>query len=178
MKLNNKGFAITTALYGIMVLFLLLTVSSLGMMGTYKARLDKLTDESDCIVTKGEECVAPPSSECNKKTQYNKRVCNDKTGYYCTGADKILDGNMCFYNALPDITYGVCTASSDKHWITYKSMCYGAWCSPATNSSCGGICTYETCGCTWTNYSWSDTDCGGLDANHCNISDTREVCID
>ena len=51
MKLNNKGFAITTALYGIMVLFLLLTVSSLGMMGTYKARLDKLTDESDCIVT-------------------------------------------------------------------------------------------------------------------------------
>lgn len=47
MKLNNKGFAITIVLYGIFVLFLLLLVSMLGIISTYKLRLEKLNDEGN-----------------------------------------------------------------------------------------------------------------------------------
>lgn len=41
MKLNNKGFAIASILYSIMVLFLLLLLSILGILGSRKAILDK-----------------------------------------------------------------------------------------------------------------------------------------
>ena len=41
LKLNNKGFAIASILYSIMVLFLILLLSILGMLGTRKAVLDK-----------------------------------------------------------------------------------------------------------------------------------------
>ena len=40
-KLNNKGFAIASILYSIMVLFLLLLLSILGILGSRKAILDK-----------------------------------------------------------------------------------------------------------------------------------------
>lgn len=40
-KLNNKGFAIASILYSIMVLFLLLLLSILGILGNRKAILDK-----------------------------------------------------------------------------------------------------------------------------------------
>ena len=45
MKLNNKGFAITLVLYGTLVLFLLLIVSLLGILSTYKLRLEKIYPE-------------------------------------------------------------------------------------------------------------------------------------
>lgn len=40
-KLNNKGFAIASVLYSIMVLFLILLLSILGILGSRKAILDK-----------------------------------------------------------------------------------------------------------------------------------------
>ena len=40
-KLNNKGFAISSILYSIMVLFLTLLLSILGMLGSRKATLDR-----------------------------------------------------------------------------------------------------------------------------------------
>ena len=40
--MNNKGFAITTVLYGTLILFFLLLVSMLGILATYKNNLDKL----------------------------------------------------------------------------------------------------------------------------------------
>lgn len=40
-KLNNKGFAISGILYSIMVLFLMLLLSILGILGSRKATLDK-----------------------------------------------------------------------------------------------------------------------------------------
>lgn len=47
MKLNNKGFAITLVLYGTLVLFLLLLVSLLGILSTYKLRLEKIYPQQD-----------------------------------------------------------------------------------------------------------------------------------
>lgn len=45
--MNNKGFAITTILYGTLILFLMLLVSMLGMLTTYKNRLEKLIESNN-----------------------------------------------------------------------------------------------------------------------------------
>ena len=42
--MNNKGFAITTILYGILILFLMLLVSMLGILNTYNDRLEMLIE--------------------------------------------------------------------------------------------------------------------------------------
>lgn len=45
--MNNKGFAITTILYGTLILFLMLLISLLGILSTYKDRLGMLIDGND-----------------------------------------------------------------------------------------------------------------------------------
>lgn len=50
MKLNNKGFAITTVLYGTLVLFLLLITSMLGMLSLNKDRMKKLESGAKEII--------------------------------------------------------------------------------------------------------------------------------
>ena len=45
--MNNKGFAITTILYGMMVLFLMLFLSMLGILSTYKDRLEMLIENTN-----------------------------------------------------------------------------------------------------------------------------------
>ena len=45
--MNNKGFAITTILYGTLILFLMLLVSMLGILNTYKDRLEILIDSNN-----------------------------------------------------------------------------------------------------------------------------------
>lgn len=47
MKLNNKGFAITTILYGTLILFMLLFVSLLGIMSQYKKNLERLIEANN-----------------------------------------------------------------------------------------------------------------------------------
>lgn len=47
LRLNNKGFAITTILYGALVLFLMLLISMLGMLSTYKDRLEMLIEKNN-----------------------------------------------------------------------------------------------------------------------------------
>lgn len=45
--MNNKGFAITTILYGTLILFLMLLVSLLGILSSYKDRLEMLIENSN-----------------------------------------------------------------------------------------------------------------------------------
>lgn len=45
--MNNKGFAITTILYGMMILFLMLLLSMLGILATYKDRLEMLIENNN-----------------------------------------------------------------------------------------------------------------------------------
>jgi len=45
--MNNKGFAITTILYGTLILFLMLLLSMLGLLATYKDRLEILIDSNN-----------------------------------------------------------------------------------------------------------------------------------
>ena len=45
--MNNKGFAITTILYGTLILFLMLLLSMLGILNAYKDRLSMLIDSNN-----------------------------------------------------------------------------------------------------------------------------------
>jgi hypothetical protein len=45
--MNNKGFAITTILYGVLILFCLLLVSMLGILASYRGNLEKLLDKNN-----------------------------------------------------------------------------------------------------------------------------------
>ena len=45
MKLNNKGFAITAVLYGILVLFIFLVGSYLMVLSAKKNRIDDITSQ-------------------------------------------------------------------------------------------------------------------------------------
>ena len=45
--MNNKGFAITTILYGTLILFLMLLLSMLSILSTYKDRLEILIDSNN-----------------------------------------------------------------------------------------------------------------------------------
>lgn len=45
--MNNKGFAITTILYGILILFLMLLVSMLGILSSYQDRMELLIESNN-----------------------------------------------------------------------------------------------------------------------------------
>lgn len=45
--MNNKGFAITTILYGIMIIFVFLLMSLIGIMSVYKNNLEKLIESNN-----------------------------------------------------------------------------------------------------------------------------------
>lgn len=47
MKLNNKGFAITGILYGLLILFVMLVSSYLLILNTKKNMLDKIVEEME-----------------------------------------------------------------------------------------------------------------------------------
>lgn len=45
MKLNNKGFAITSVLYGLLILFVVLTSTYLVILSSKKNNIDKITED-------------------------------------------------------------------------------------------------------------------------------------
>ena len=45
--MNNRGFAITTILYGMLILFMMLLVSMLGILSTYSDRLSMLIESNN-----------------------------------------------------------------------------------------------------------------------------------
>ena len=45
--MNNKGFAITTILYGTLLIFSMLLVSMLGILASYRGNLEKLIENTN-----------------------------------------------------------------------------------------------------------------------------------
>lgn len=68
--MNNKGFAITTILYGIMILFCLLLVSLLGILSSYRKTQELLIEENN-----GARSIANGESVI-----YNNSGNDDETG--------------------------------------------------------------------------------------------------
>lgn len=84
MKLNNKGFAITTILYGTLILFMLLFVSLLGIMSQYKKNLERLIEETNGardIVTMTSQNISSGEKICNTDSE-NKCQNNYRRGFY------------------------------------------------------------------------------------------------
>lgn len=72
-KLNNKGFAITTILFGTMLLFMLLLAALLSILSVYRKNMELLTDGVNGIRDKIEMKAAPYSAT------------NKHRGLYCSG---------------------------------------------------------------------------------------------
>lgn len=78
--MNNKGFAITTILYGALILFILLFVSLMGILATYKGNLEKLVEN-----TNGARDKATIKKENLPSTETFETV--SKRGLYCDSAN-------------------------------------------------------------------------------------------
>lgn len=72
--MNNKGFAITTILYGVLLLFLLLFVSTLGILSSYKDRLEMLIENNN-----GARDII--NKNYNKLNSKNDETTGDTTSY-------------------------------------------------------------------------------------------------
>ena len=97
MKLNNKGFAITTILYGILILFLLLFASLLGILTEYRKNLEKLTEGAngtrDIVTMTPQEILI--NSQTTKRGFYK---ITDGTTIICTKYLKTNDNATCNSN--------------------------------------------------------------------------------
>ena len=70
MKLNNKGFAITAVLYGLLILFVVLIGSYLTLLGTKKSRLDIITSDIEKDYEFNKEITNPAQPIYPYKTKY------------------------------------------------------------------------------------------------------------
>ena len=91
--MNNKGFAITTVLYGTLILFCLLLLSMLGILSTYKNNLDKLINANN------------GTNGTRDLINMKKQTINDpseitKMGLYCIGNNcgYCIDENCGYFN--------------------------------------------------------------------------------
>lgn len=50
MKLNNKGFAISTIMYMILILAVILILATLSILGSRKLIIDKVKDETYNVI--------------------------------------------------------------------------------------------------------------------------------
>jgi len=70
MKLNNKGFAITAVLYGLLILFVVLIGSYLTLLGTKKSRLDIITSDIEKDYEFNKEITNPAQPTYPYKAKY------------------------------------------------------------------------------------------------------------
>lgn len=169
MKLNNKGFAITLVLYGTLVLFLLLLVSLLGILSTYKLRLEKIYPEEvslSCKISATAGYQNPQTltidasvsnvtySWDNSTWDVNNKLENVKSAGTYTAYVKTSSGDVasCSIEIVSDYFYRV--AWCDKEYSEWNGGNY----TGVVDSECNGIPTYNnppTDG-TSTVYYWCD----------------------
>ena len=80
--MNNKGFAITTIIFGTMILFCLLLVSLLGILSAYKNNVEKLVDNE-----RGARGIVTLTLDNNNGSCYTSltEIKNKGRGLYCVG---------------------------------------------------------------------------------------------
>lgn len=86
--MNNRGFAITTILFGIMILFMLLFVSLLGILSTYRSNLEKLIENNNGARSN----ITFRANKEYATFEELKASSNAKRGLYCFSSD-----NTCRY---------------------------------------------------------------------------------
>lgn len=77
MKLDNKGFAITAVIYGLLILFVLLVSSYLFVLSAKKNRLDNIIKEAE---EEYEKSSSTDNSNIDNGTDNNSNIDNGTTG--------------------------------------------------------------------------------------------------
>ena len=154
MKLNNRGFAITTVLYGTLILFLMLLTSMLGILSTHKVRMEKLIEEEHGardIIESG-----PESSDPSSGPSSSNRVCIRSVACYrCSSG--FLCNKRCFVSGGIVTTYTTEEACKKNegafNWDSCNGRCYAKASESATfyESLNNGESNFERnvsiCGC-------------------------------
>ena len=106
-KLDNKGFAITTIIYGMLILFMFLLLSVLGMLSGYLKNINILMDSVDGVresATIEPICVVgSPLEMRNTYTvngEYNREKCLQifQSGLYCFDSTSVYEcSRNCYY---------------------------------------------------------------------------------
>lgn len=94
-RLNNRGFAITAVLYGLLILFLLLFLGMIRILNTERKRMEKISDEIDKSIVNMEKIDINSSNEISEGgiyvTPYRGKYVFNITG----------DGTKEYYMYLP-----------------------------------------------------------------------------
>lgn len=86
IKLNNKGFAITTILFGITLLFCLLLVSLLGVLNIYWSNMRLLVDGVDSKTGARNVVIIRKNASFSSESDIVKDIATNKRGgLYCIG---------------------------------------------------------------------------------------------
>ena len=119
MKLNNKGFAITTILYGTLILFLLLLVSMLGILATYNDRLGMLIDSNN-----GARCII--NGNCGDGLAYAIYSSDDGILRFYKNNDEVTIGDTYKGQIVTDIFTGfeedIYSEPDDVPWVKYQEV--------------------------------------------------------
>ena len=92
--MNNKGFAITTILYGLLILFCFLLVSLLGILSTYRGNQEKLIENENG----SRDAITMVCEEYNGTFNDFKNSGNAKRGLY-----KFSGETTCTYVSSSDL---------------------------------------------------------------------------
>ncbi len=124
MKKSNNGFAISSVLYGLLILFMLLLLSMFGILSAYKLKIDKLINDGN-----------------GARTNLNNEILNlDKTVFMINSSEKVRcessekNGNVSSYENQND----------DYFLDTFKDDVYTNMCKPSDN--CYFFAKDVTCG--------------------------------
>ena len=82
--MNNRGFAITTILFGLMILFCLLLTSLLSLLSIYKGNVEKLV-ESDNAAREEVTMIANKNYSSIDSLKAETDTSKKKRGLYCFG---------------------------------------------------------------------------------------------
>ena len=154
--MNNKGFAITTMIFGTMILFMLLLVSLLGILSTYRNNLQKLvdSDEGTRELVKIKEIGCNSNDELSGSTMRGLYCVEEDSGKKCEYIVKSGDGDtmLCDVNLDPVLfTYNgnfqTFTAPASGYYFIElkgasggKAICQGSVCN--TNAKGGYVSGY------------------------------------
>ena len=83
IKLNNRGFAITTILFGITLLFCLLLVSLLGILNIYWSNMRLLVDGVDGTTGARNVVIIRKKEVTDQSSATSDVVKNKRGGLYC-----------------------------------------------------------------------------------------------
>ena len=144
--MNNKGFAITTILYGILVLFLLLLLSMMAILSTYKDRLQILIEN-----TNGARDIINGNYIENE---------NNNTGNYSYPADIVYLPRTEYRDDCPkggDAERGICKDQSYEIYAEHD-LCYT--CQNGKVTKAAACDTQEIITCKEKNENWEKASYG------------------